>query len=470
MRATWTLRNAVLILSWAAVMTIGAGGARIQAQAPPPADTLAVPSAPEGVRVRIVSTFRAADEEPVRIAAHPGTGRLYVLGGGGDVSLLDPSNGTKRRVLVGKDYIERPKTQELTIPLPVDPALVNAPITLRATLCLGLTFDRQGRLYVVANVRIPADVQINRVDLYRTPPLAADGIPERPALWTRFDYPYGVGGFNHGACRIAQGPDGLIYLGSGSRTDHGEPGDLPGVSRLGEAPHPDVPGGPGMPGGEFTASILRFDPGRGQQAPEVFSRGNRNPFGFDWDDRERLIDAEHGPMADHPEELNHVERGKHYGFPYVFGKGETPAYPDSPRPPKGLTFLPPIENLGPAGLTGITPMSSLAPHSAPGGMVFYRSGTLPKRYENSFFLARFGNLVGYNRTGFDVLNIRLEEKDGVLVARTERFLDHLGRPIDLCVSAGTLYVVEYCRQAETVGPDSEGYRQGGRVLEVRSAR
>src|SRR5260370_34961524 len=103
----------------------------------------------------------------------------------------------------------------------------------------------------------------------------------RHELWTRFAYPYGVGGFNHGACRIAQGPDGMIYLGSGSRTDHGEAGTQPNISRLGEGAHPDVPGAPGFAGGEFTACILRFDPAKGQQVPEVYSRSNRKPFACD---------------------------------------------------------------------------------------------------------------------------------------------------------------------------------------------
>lgn len=427
------------------------------------ADTRGVP---EGVQLRTVAAFGSAEQEPVRIAAHPVSGRLYVLGGGGDLTLVDPDTGTKKRVLSGESYIDQPKRQQLNIPLPVDAKQVNSPITLRATLCLGLTFDREGRLYIVANVQIPATTMINRVVLYRTEPVGVDGIPSRPAAWTQFDYPYGVGGFNHGACRIAQGPDGKIYVGSGSRTDHGEVGEAPGVSRLGEAPHPDIPGGPGFPGGEFTASILRFDPAKAQQVPEVYSRGNRNPFGFDWDDQGRLLDAEHGPMADHPEELNLIRQGQHYGFPYVFGNGELPDYPDRVAPSAGARFVPPVRNVGPAGLTGITPMYSLAPHSAPGGLIFYRSGTLPKSYNGSFFLARFGNLVGYNRVGFDVLNIHLENRDGEVVAHTERFLDHIGRPIDLCVSRGKLYIVEYGRQRETVGPNSEGYGVDGRVLEV----
>lgn len=432
-----------------------------------PDEVAPLPQAPDGVRVRVLTNLTKDDQEPVRIAAHPTTGQLYVLGAGGDVFLLDPDGGAKRLVLRGADYIvEQPKRQNINIPLPIDAKWVNSPITLRATLCLGLTFDKHGRLYVVANIQEPGKVYVNRVDLYRTEPVGAGGVPGKPALWTRFAYPYGVGGFNHGACRIAQGPDGKIYLGSGSRTDHGEAGTEPGVSRLGEAPDPAVPGGPDFAGGDFTASILRFDPAKGQQVPEVFSRGNRNPFGFDWDDKGRLIDAEHGPMADHPEELNWIRQAKHYGFPYVFGNNEAPNYDDAPKPPPGLTFEPPIKNVGPGGLLGDHPMYSLAPHSAPGGMIFYKTGKLPRRFDGSFFLARFGNLVNYNRIGFDVLQIRLEEEDGKLIARTERFLDRLARPIDLCASGGKLYIIEYCRQTETAGPGSEGYREPGRVLEV----
>jgi hypothetical protein len=438
------------------------------AVARPPADE-PLPQAPDGLRVRAVAAFGKGEQEPVRIATGPRSGSLYVLGGGGDVTRIDPRTGAKQRLLVGSEYIDQPRRQNLNIPLPIDAKWVNSPITLRATLCLGLAFDKAARLYVVANVQVPGKPMVNRVDLYRVVGLEGPGQPTRPQLWTTFSYPYGVGGFNHGACRIAEGPDGLIYLGSGSRTDHGEAGEEPNVSRLGEAPHPEVPGGPGCAGGDYTASILRFDPNKGQQVPEVFSRGNRNPFGFDWDDKGRLIDAEHGPMADHPEELNHIQKGKHYGFPYVFGNNERPDYPDAPRPPAGLQFEPPIRNVGPGGLLGDHPMYSLAPHSAPGGLIFYRTGRLPKKYENTFFLARFGNLVNYNRIGFDVLSIRLEEQDGKVTAHTERFLDRLGRPIDLCVSGGKLYVVEYCRQTETAGPGSEGYGEGGRVLEVGPA-
>jgi hypothetical protein len=430
-----------------------------------------LPTPPDGVGVRVLTEFAPGDQEPVRICAHPVHGQLYVLGGGGDVWMVNADTGARRLVLRAADYIQQPKRADVNIPLPIDRKWVNAPITLRATLCLGLCFDKDNRLYIVANVLIPDKLWINRVDIYRTEPVGVDGIPAVPALWTRFDHAYGVGGFNHGACRIAQGPDGMIYLASGSRTDHGEAGDDPHIGKLGERPDPAVPGGPGMPPGEFTAVILRFDPAKGPQTPEVYSRGNRNPFGFDWDDQGRLIDAEHGPMADHPEELNWIRQGKHYGFPYVFGNGETPNYTDTPQAPAGVVFEPPIRNVGPGGLLGDHPMYSMSPHAAPGGMIFYRAPPagprLPDRFDKTFFLCRFGNLVNYNRIGFDILAIKLEEdKDGTLVAKAERFLDRLSRPIDLCARGGRLYVVEYCRQHESAGPGSENYSAPGRILEV----
>ncbi|MCZ6794828.1 MAG: PQQ-dependent sugar dehydrogenase [Planctomycetota bacterium] len=428
-----------------------------------------LPPAPEGTRLSTVTRFEAGDQDPVRIAAC-GLGNLYVLGAGGDVTYVQPYlPGGRQRVLRGEDYLEQPERQELHIPLPVDERWVNSPIRLRATLCLGLTFDRENRMYIVANVQLPGEVWINRVDIYRTAPVTWKG-PSKPELWTRFAYPYGVGGFNHGACRIAQGPDGMIYLGSGARTDHGEAGEEPHISRSGEGPDPGVSPGAGISGEGLTASILRFDPRKGQQIPEVFSRGNRNPYGFDWDDQGRLIDCENGPMADHPEELNHIREGKHYGFPYVFGKGETPDYEDRAVAPAGLSFEDPIENLGPGGLLGDHSLHSFAPHSCPAGLVFYPGGEIPERYHGTFFVARYGNLVGYSRLGFDVLNVRLEETEGRLVAHTERFLERLGRPSDLCVTAGRLYVLEYCRQTETAGPGSQGYVGGGRVIEVAGAR
>src|SRR5438105_3703309 len=101
-----------------------------------PAGSAPLPQAPEGVRVLAVANFETKEQEPVRIAAHPTNGRLYVLGGGGDITLLDlreqapPGSTRKRRVLSGSEYIEEPKRDHVNIPLPIDSMWVNSPITL----------------------------------------------------------------------------------------------------------------------------------------------------------------------------------------------------------------------------------------------------------------------------------------------------------------------------------------------------
>src|SRR6516164_4223338 len=91
----------LLVLSPAWVFLDRPGGAASPPAAASPKEPL--PEAVAGLMVRPVAHFTARDQEPVRIAAHPATGRLYVLGGGGDVALLDPAAGTHRRVLKGAD-------------------------------------------------------------------------------------------------------------------------------------------------------------------------------------------------------------------------------------------------------------------------------------------------------------------------------------------------------------------------------
>ena len=103
----------------------------------------------------------------------------------------------------------------------------------------------------------------------------------------------------------------------------------------------------------------------------------------------------------------------------------------------------PVLNLGPdaKGIPG--PEYTFHPHSAPCGMTFYRKGTLPERYNNGFFLCRFGNFLGKTKVGFDVLHIRLQDTPDGLGARIETFLADLRRPIDICQKDGRLYILEH---------------------------
>ncbi|MFC3964848.1 PQQ-dependent sugar dehydrogenase [Nocardia jiangsuensis] len=108
---------------------------------------------------------------------------------------------------------------------------------------------------------------------------------------------------NHNGGRIAFGPDGMLYVGTG---DAGEPR---------RSPDPADPGG----------KILRLTPD-GQAAPgnpapgsPVYSRGHRNVQGLAWDSRGRLFAAEFG--QNRVDEINLIEPGRDYGWPAVEGAG-----------------------------------------------------------------------------------------------------------------------------------------------------
>jgi len=365
-----------------------------------------LPQAPDGVQVRQVATMGPGDLLPVRIAAHPKTGLLFVLCLNGDLWQVDPAKGDKSKVLEGDAYI----------PLKGGKKYVQA---------LGLHIDAAGRFYIVTNSRYDQEKPVRaHVAVYR-------GTPEKVEEYLGFDHPWGIGPFNHGACRIATGPDGLMYLGVGSRTDHGEKGKEPNYDTNGETP--------------LTACILRFDPKLEKPVTEVFARGLRNPYGFDWDDQGRLFAGENGPDANHPEELNWIRQGKHYGFPFRFGSDEHPMYADAVPAPDDLVFERPVANLGPDQKVNGMVTHTFPPHAAPTGLIFYRDGSLPERYKGLFFVTLFGNYLGKEPTGFVLVTMKIVERDGRVAAETTNFLTGLRRPIDICQSGGKMYLVEHVR-------------------------
>ena len=135
-------------------------------------------------------------------------------------------------------------------------------------------------------------------------------------------------GFHNGG-RIAFGPDGLLYVGTG---DAGETGDSQD---------------PASPNGK----ILRLTP-EGEPAPgnptagsPVYSLGHRNVQGLAWDDDDRLFATEFG--QNDLDEVNLIEPGRNYGWPEVEGEGDTDGgrftnplvtWPTSDASPSGLAI------------------------------------------------------------------------------------------------------------------------------------
>lgn len=389
-----------------------------------------LPKAPEGFTLREVARM---PNHPTRIASDGKGKTLYVLCENADVWRVDIASGAVERILNGEDYAHAPGEN---------------------VSCVGMTLDAQRRLYIVANLR--RDVQpvvMNEVTIYRTAAFH-DGDPAEPRPWLQTNYPWGIGSFTHFVGHIATGPDGFLYVSSGSRTDEGEAGTDPHYSQAGDTP--------------ITAAIWRLDPKAEKQPKiEIFARGVRNPYGFCWNDKGEMFATENGPNADAPEELNQIKHGGHYGFPYQFSNWTHKAYADQPDGPAGLKMTIPIANFGPAaGGSADKPLYTFNPHSSPGGIVFL-GNDFPKGYRGTYLVTRWGNIIQTHPAdvGFDLLQVRLKKnRADVYDAHMTQLIAPLARPIDIHLAGrGKVYIAEYTRVLDDSGRVP---MMPGRILEL----
>ncbi|MCX6869283.1 MAG: PQQ-dependent sugar dehydrogenase [Verrucomicrobia bacterium] len=392
-----------------------------------------LPKAPEGFRLREVARlpFR-----PVRLTSDGRGHGLYVLTEQGDVWRLDPSNAALKQILPANRYLER-RPEDIGGPLFV----------------LGMTLDRQKRLYIASNQQNKATRPYqNIVTIYRSSSVT-NGHPSELKPWFQTNYP-GSPAYIHAVENIAFGPDGHLYAGNGGRTDGGLTGTDSEWYGGGETP--------------ITGCLWRIKSDSTPPVLEVYARGLRNAYGFCWNAAGEMFATENGPDADAPEELNHIEQGKHYGFPYRFADWTKKAYSTSPEPPAGLAFTLPVANLGPDGGFSGTPMFTFDPHSGPGGIVFL-GNEFPEGYRGTFLLTRFGNFIRSpkDNSGFDVLRATLRRNaEGRYEGHFHTVLSGLGRPIDIHLGApGKLYIAEYSRATNS----GDSYGPSGRILELSVA-
>jgi glucose/arabinose dehydrogenase len=250
---------------------------------------------------------------------------------------------------------------------------------------------------------------------------------------------------NHPNRTIGVGPEGTLYVSVGSTCN----------ACVEESP--------------LSATIVRVprEESAGAARPEVFARGLRNTIGFAWHPQTRQFwGMDHGIdwLGDDrpPEELNLLEQGKNYGWPFVWGE----------RQSIPLDSHPAVGNLAQYAATTTPPVLGYQAHSAPLQMVFYTAGQFPPEYRNDAFVAMHGSWNRKPPTGYEV--VRIHFADGRPVEFREFLTGFLledgtkafGRPAGLAVAAdgsllvgddvnGMIYRVSYRPAAQAATPALE---------------
>lgn len=211
---------------------------------------------------------------------------------------------------------------------------------------------------------------------------------------------------------IAFGPDGKLYIAIGG----------PRVGQLELKDKTYWYEGQPRDAWQF-AGVLQVD--ADGKNPKLFARGLRNPYAIAFDANGNLYATDNGdetiPVPD-GDELNVVEQGADYGYPYFFG-------------------------VPPAWSETRAPLVSFIPHTAPTGITVYNVGAattnaFPPRFRGDIFVALYWHARPNSRYR-EVVRVVRQEQDGKINWSVRDFADGLDRPVALAIGPdGALYIAD----------------------------
>ncbi|KUJ40177.1 PQQ-dependent sugar dehydrogenase [Streptomyces sp. NPDC093228] len=231
--------------------------------------------------VRVVRTVAADLKTPWGLAPLPGGGLLLADRDDGTITRIDDRTGKKTLLGSVPGVSAAGEGGLLGIALSPDHASDHLVYAY-------LTTDSDNRI-----VRMLYDTKKPSGEQLGAPDTVFKGIPK---------------GTIHNGGRIAFGPDGMLYAGTGESGNRGLSQDR---DSLGGKILRMTPEGEPAPGNPFGDSV-------------VYSYGHRNVQGLAWDDKQRLFASEFG--QDTWDELNAIKPGDDYGWPIAEGKSTDPRF------------------------------------------------------------------------------------------------------------------------------------------------
>jgi glucose/arabinose dehydrogenase len=217
-------------------------------------------------------------------------------------------------------------------------------------------------------------------------------------------------GGQHPNRTLAFGPDGALYVSVGSSCNACDESN------------------------EEHATMLRVQPDGSKRT--IFARGLRNTIPFGWHPQTgEFWGLDHGTdwrgNDQPPEELNLIQAGQHYGWPFCWGDRQPDVYLSAD--PEGTTKKEFCAKTEP-------PVLTYTAHSAPLAMVFYTASQFPAEYRNDAFVTMRGSWNRNPPVGYKVVRLRYENgkpvafEDFITGFLDDKKLTQFGRPVGIATA------------------------------------